>query len=870
MAQTRVVGRVSVRVMPDTRKFKDDLAKSLTRLERTLKVEIPVELNTRQLREQAVAARQAAEAEAGKVLLNIDTNTRSATTQLNQAARDRTATITPEVDRSALARVRRSLATLATASARIGGGTVAVGGLGAVAGGAAAAAGQVVQLAAALAPLTGAIAVLPAVAASAGAAMSTLRVATMGVGEAMGAALTGDTNEFAEALEGLSPAARSVVGEVRALAPALTDLQQTAQDQFFAPLQGQLTELGQRLLPTVAVGMADVSSAMGTAASEAATFAGSAQSVSFLDGLFESTAAAIRNATTGLTPFLSGLTAIGTAGLPYVEQLAAAFGSLGERFGAWATEAAEAGRITEWIDGAISAFSQLGDIVGNVGGILGSVFAGAGDGGILTTIETLTSALDDFFASADGQAALSGLFEGLSSIGSALAPVITSLAAGIGALAPAVGRIATAFGPVLTSAIDGLVPALSALEPGITAVIGALGEGIDALVSSGALETLGAAFSEILTALAPLLPLLGQLAGTVLTMLADVLVAIAPSLELLATALVDSLAPVLPELSASFTELIAAIAPLLPPLIDALLPVLDILPSLITLTAEQMSFWAQVITDLSPIIEVLIGAIGWVVAALAGLITWVLDAASWLYNLGTSARQGGEDATAAISGMRDRIVGFLTGLRDRIVGFANGVRDRLSGAFNAARTLVVGAVSGLVSGATSRISSLLSTVRGLPGRIRSALGNLGNLLRQAGRNVIQGLVTGISSMVGRVRGQMSNIAATIRSYLPFSPAKAGPLRQNPPDRAGATIAQMIADGLASGESVVASAMGGVASAASLDGVAGELSVNGGAGGGVVVQADGLDRALLEWLRRAVRVTGGGNVQIALGQGGARA
>src|SRR5690606_5287935 len=162
----------------------------------------------------------------------------AATRQLDQAARDRTAEITPEVDRSALARVRRQLASLARIGGRglgmaaggavagggraagaggaaVGGGggvqpgagpRAAAGGLAAVAGGAAVAAGQVVQLAAALAPLTGLLGTLPAAAGGAVAALGTLKVATAGVGDAFSAAF-GDAEEFEAALENLAPAA---------------------------------------------------------------------------------------------------------------------------------------------------------------------------------------------------------------------------------------------------------------------------------------------------------------------------------------------------------------------------------------------------------------------------------------------------------------------------------------------------------------------------------------------------------------------------------------------------------------------------------------------------------------------------------------
>lgn len=53
--------------------------------------------------------------------------------------------------------------------------------------------------------------------------------------------------------------------------------------------------------------------------------------------------------------------------------------------------------------------------------------------------------------------------------------------------------------------------------------------------------------------------------------------------------------------------------------------------------------------------------------------------------------------------------------------------------------------------------------------------NLGSLLFNAGRNVIQGLIDGMLSKLGPVRAVISSISQTIRDHWPFSPAKTGPL-----------------------------------------------------------------------------------------------
>lgn len=53
--------------------------------------------------------------------------------------------------------------------------------------------------------------------------------------------------------------------------------------------------------------------------------------------------------------------------------------------------------------------------------------------------------------------------------------------------------------------------------------------------------------------------------------------------------------------------------------------------------------------------------------------------------------------------------------------------------------------------------------------------NLGGLLFDAGRNMIQGLIDGMLSKLGPVRNAISSISQVIRDHWPFSPAKEGPL-----------------------------------------------------------------------------------------------
>lgn len=113
---------------------------------------------------------------------------------------------------------------------------------------------------------------------------------------------------------------------------------------------------------------------------------------------------------------------------------------------------------------------------------------------------------------------------------------------------------------------------------------------------------------------------------------------------------------------------------------------------------------------------------------------------------------------------------------------------------------------------------LIGFVRGLPSRILNGLGRIGSLLYNAGRKIIQGLIDGIKSMIGSVGSAIGSVASKVRDFLPFSPAKEGPLSgRGSPDLAGRRIGEMVAGGLTDSARRVSAASDRVAAAASVDG-----------------------------------------------------
>jgi len=215
------------------------------------------------------------------------------------------------------------------------------------------------------------------------------------------------------------------------------------------------------------------------------------------------------------------------------------------------------------------------------------------------------------------------------------------------------------------------------------------------------------------------------------------------------------------------------------------------------LSAAFMAVAGVVVGVWTSVIQPQLAAFGALMMWLWGVIQPVLSAVGalfvWLWSNAISpflswVVGGLSSLWAIVSAIFGAIVGYLQSSINQIVGIASGV------------AAFVNAISTHFSNAASsvreKIDAMTNFVKGIPGAIVNAIGNVGNLLYEAGQNVINGLINGITSRIGSLRDKIGEAAGAIRDALPFSPAKEGPLSgRGDPTIAGAKIVSMVADGM---------------------------------------------------------------------------
>ncbi|HWO66859.1 MAG TPA: hypothetical protein VNO31_43185 [Umezawaea sp.] len=314
------------------------------------------------------------------------------------------------------------------------------------------------EVVAALAPAAVALgATIPAAITVMVGSLVALKLATKGVGDALKYAFDpSKAAQFDEAMKKLSPSAREFVREIQKLHPAFHQLQQDVQQVFFNQLEGSLTYTARSLLPVLHKGLVGLSVDIGKIGSNLITAFGSARSRNEIAQIFQNAHDAVKPFIPALGHLAGAFLSIAAAAGPMLTVLSTGLAHALSVFAAFINQAADSGALSAFFSDALVILQQLGGLLGNVFDlvttIIGTLQAQGGDA--LGFLSTLIGDLAAFFASAQGQAALVGLF-GL------LNQALTTMQAVLTPLLPALGELIASFSGGLTDALKTITPYLA-------------------------------------------------------------------------------------------------------------------------------------------------------------------------------------------------------------------------------------------------------------------------------------------------------------------------------------------------------------------------------------------------------------------------
>ncbi|MCG5460853.1 hypothetical protein MED01_004279 [Micromonospora sp. MED01] len=433
--------------------------------------------------------------------------------------------------------------------------------------------------------------------------------------------------------------------------------------------------------------------------------------------------------------------------------------------------------------------------------------------------------------------------------------VISSMAGGISTLAgPAVfiGLVAAAAlaAPLIAATLAGGV--LAGLGGGVIAL------GIVALADDPRLKAAGSKLSTTIkdTLAKAAGPLLGteQAPGPLLRAmetLQKLVVEIGPSLE----KMFASIGPYIPGLAEGFAEFVRAVMPGLLAAVQAAGPIIEVIALNLGPLGQALGQFLTAMALLAPAAADALNVIFFLINQVIG------KASALIYGLG--AAFGGlfqwvKDLRGAIADGWAHIVQIFTG------GNAT-VKQRIEALIGAAIRLFTGLWDKLTGGARRALDSVAGAFGGLRGRITSAVGNLGSLLYNAGRNLINGLINGIRSAFGALESTLSWVTSRIPDW------------KGPPDKdrrllepAGSAIMGGLIRGIRGEVPSLRSELGGVT--ALVAGTPLAATVAGGYGlsasaptPGVPALAfvGGAEDSFMRWVRDNIRIYYGGDPNAAL-------
>lgn len=730
------IGKLSIRVFPDTSQFKAQTRAQLAAVQKQLKVQAEVHAQVNQASVAQTRARIANIGRDMKTHLTVDAKTRAASAALGILTRPRTAEV--RVVLKGLDAATAGLASLA--GGNIGAGFVehaknVASNFDAIAAKAGLAATQITAMSAAMSAMAGNAALV-----------SVSMVQITGAGLALPGIMSGFAVGLLSSVDGLQNIfiyLDEIAGGHGRFMDMFVDTRFNAGKAFWAVAKAGLTDLYVTGIVPFFEEYRRLAEISGTFWS--AFFSGMADGITAVGGmakLFEPLRESISIASQGAGAFAEALFRIGAVGGAYLPRMAEAFVGLADSFRAWVTEAEATGRIYELIDRGITNAKLFGGILVDVAGVINGVAKAAeaaGGGGL----QGLAAAFDAINKAVNGplmQGALTTVFEGAFAGMKNLTPGLSSLAGAFEQLAPTISRSMEKAGAVVSILLDGIAQALRnpAIADGVNRMF-------DGLVKA-AIE-LAPAFSAAAPAVGALLGAIGEILPVLAPLVTQIVQGLAPAFA----EFKQSLAPVVEVLANALSEALKVVLPIVADVVKALAEFMRNNPQL----AATILAVVGALAPLAPIIGTVVSVIGTIVSVIGGVIgafgTIVSVIGTVVSGFGTLI---GVASTLglSISGVVLPLVGLVGGIAALAVGFVAALAS--SEQFRNALAQVIGALIGIVA-------PIIEAVLPALGQIAEGFMNMVNTVIAA----LVPMVTKVVEIAAAVLGALTPVAQWLGSVL---------------------------------------------------------------------------------------------------------
>lgn len=763
------VGRVSIRVLPDSSKFREDLKKVLNRVEATMSVSIPVMVDEKS-KEQFKRDVDKLVKDANGKNANIDVNakTKSAKLALAVLTRARTAIINAKVS-------KKSLAIASATLARLSGARVA--------------ADWVKDLIEELGNLDKTLPRFLTFASGISSIVSLIASSISGlVGIGAGIAAIAPSLLILPGLLGgailslgvLVVALRDAKKQLVALKPAFRELKKIIQTDFWAQARKPIVDLVQGLLPQLRFAFSETSSAIGGFIGDLAN----SFSKQFAGGRFQAIFAGIPDTfkilSTGTDAFAGAISSLGLVAAKWVPQLAQWFVNISFTFDKFLTDASTDGRLDGWIQHSIREIKNLGRSFAGIGRIFVGIWdaaeraGGGGLGGFADNLDRIQKTI----RTPEFQQGLTKFFQGANSSTAEVGRGLSAIVGALGYLQDQMRQFLGTAGQIIGELLSGIAAAFQTPEvrDALSVAISDIQAGFKAF--SDFIPTMSGPLSSLLGLVGKLAKQLGPVLGQTLSSLGTVL---QPFLDYVSTNVLPVLGPALTDAIKKLTPKLADLAKQLGPLLGSLSEfAVKVLPPLVAGanavldgfnqlgTANGKDPWAN-----SPIVNFL-NNLGAGARNTLGAIQSVMDPDYWAGFIDPAAEARWEQKVR--DGLYGPILQTTQQIQDNIGNFfdtlggefAHGwqqIQDGTAWAWGQLALIIGNGLVGWQKSWNTVLTTVQTALAALPGIVQAGLSNAGTWLVGIGTNLVAGLIAGFQNAIPALLNSLGNLKSLIIAQL---------------------------------------------------------------------------------------------------------
>lgn len=471
------VGRVSIRVVPDTSKFRSELKKQLKEAVSGIKIEIPIKATVEGLKEELDKVKAEADKANAKTKVKVEVDgdgvTRE-TRRIKNLAQKLVGAIKLTVGinlAESIARIKTDLAIIKKIVKGYDlkipidfvGLTKWLGILAAVSGLLLAMPHLIGAIGGAVVVVGGLFATLPALIAGASLGIGALVVGMHGFFAALKD--SGDAKKFEADLKKLTPSAQAAARALATFKQPLADIRKAVQEQLFKGMDKPLLSL-KALLPPIKSGLVGAAGGIRDMGKEWIKMATSQKSVADLGIITKNNTLAFKNGKFALADFAAALKEIAVVGSDFLPGFGTGVSNLAQKFKDWAASARDTGKMHDWIQNALDKIRQLGRIIADIVVGFHNLFNALDSqgGGFLNIIERISQAFRDWSASKETANNLQALARVMRVVIDAAIELFGQIFKSAGEifrnLEPFLKTFATTFGGVFAAAIRAVTPLL--------------------------------------------------------------------------------------------------------------------------------------------------------------------------------------------------------------------------------------------------------------------------------------------------------------------------------------------------------------------------------------------------------------------------